>query len=191
MPAAAGEILSRRGQTAPRLKRLSSKSRRRRSRARAFTLIEILLTVALLGLLSTALVSGAAHLVGNRKQTPQEIFWDAVHIARKTALGSEHDVQLSFEAKEKSFVIDDRGTKQSLAVPDARDLTIELLQAQSSGGSILIGGQLLDTQTLSSVSFYADGTCSPFRVQFRTNGPARVLAIDPWTCASVLDAKNP
>jgi hypothetical protein len=37
-----------------------------------------------------------------------------------------------------------------------------------------------------SVTFYDDGTCTPFRVQLRTNAGAHMLTIDPWTCAPVL-----
>ena len=52
---------------------------------------------------------------------------------------------------------------------------------------VLVGGQLVETQTLPSVTFYGDGTCSPFRAQLRNKGvDPRVLEIDPWTCAQVL-----
>ncbi len=160
-------------------------------RGGAFTLIEILLAVALLGLLSAALVSGAAHLVGDHPQTPQEVFWTAVRTARRAALKSETEVQLSFDSKEKNFVVEGLSGKQTLPVPNAHDLTIDLLQGQSLGGSVLIRGQLVETQTIPTVSFYSDGTCMPFRVQFRTTGPAQILSIDPWTCSPMLESKNP
>jgi general secretion pathway protein H len=149
-------------------------------------LIEILLAVALLGILSAALVSIAPRLASSKSQTPQEIFWEAIRTARRTALKSETEVRLSFDSKEKAFLVEGGAGVQKFAVPETRDLTIDLLQAQSSGGSVLIGGQLVDTQTLPAVSFYPDGTCTPFRVQFRTTGPAHILAIDPWTCSLVL-----
>ena len=41
------------------------------------------------------------------------------------------------------------------------------------------------------VIFYPDGTCTPFRVQFRMPDRASVLTIDPWTCAEVLPPKDP
>jgi general secretion pathway protein H len=40
------------------------------------------------------------------------------------------------------------------------------------------------------VTLYSDGTCTPFRVQFHSNGAARIIAIDPWTCAEVLEEKK-
>ena len=38
--------------------------------------------------------------------------------------------------------------------------------------------------------FYPDGTCTAFRVQFRVGANAWQLAIDPWTCAPVLEKKE-
>jgi prepilin-type N-terminal cleavage/methylation domain-containing protein len=151
----------------------------------AFTLLEILLAVALLGILSAALVSIAPRLVNERPQTPTEIFWEAVRTARRSALTSEREVRLSFDSKEKEFVLRGGEDEKKFPVPETRDLTIDFLPPQSSG-SLLVGGQLVDMQSIPSVSFYPDGTCSPFRIQFRTTGPARVEAIDPWTCAPVL-----
>lgn len=155
-------------------------------RSSGFTLIEILLAVALLGLLSAVMVSVATSFTDARPRSPEDFFWEAARKARRTALVSETDVRLSYDRKEKAFVVS--SPKETLRFPltATQDLTVDLLQAQSVGGSILIGGQLVDTQTVPAVTFYADGTCSPFRVQFRATGPARIVAIDPWTCAPVL-----
>ncbi|ACB74888.1 hypothetical protein Oter_1604 [Opitutus terrae PB90-1] len=158
---------------------------------RAFTLLEILLALALIGLLSGALVTGAVSLLNTEPQSPEEVFWAASQQARRAALRTQQEVALSFDAKEKEFVVTEPSGRRSFPIPAAsRELTIDLLQAQASGGSVLIGGQLVDTRTLPSVSFYPDGTCTPFRVQFRTTGPARVIAIDPWTCAPVLKTER-
>ena len=67
-----------------------------------------------------------------------------------------------------------------------RELTVDFLSAQPGQSSVLIGGELVDTKTVPAVTFYPDGTCSPFRAQFRAGGAAKVLSIDPWTCAQVL-----
>lgn len=177
----------------PSMVSLRQRELRRASSRHAFTLLEILLALALLGLLSAAMVSTATHLVDTRPRAPEEVFWEASRAARRAALKSQQEVTLSFDSKEKQFVVNGGGAQSTFAVPEAsRDLTIDLLHAQASGGSVLIGGQLVDTRTLPSVSYYADGTCTPFRVQFRTNGPARIVAIDPWTCAPVLpEVKSP
>lgn len=171
-----------------RMQRLSDSISQTRipARLRAFTLLEILLAVALLGILSAALVSIAPRLADARPDSPQDIFWEAARTARRSALTSEREVRLRFDEKEKEFILEG-GNSQKFPVLKTPDLTINFLHAKSSGGSILIGGQLVDTQTLASVSFFPDGTCSPFRVQFRTTGPAQIVAIDPWTCAPVLN----
>lgn len=171
--------------TQPRQLRGSLSQARVRDRRRAFTLLELLLAVALLGILSAALVAIAPRLADGRPDSPQDIFWEAVRTARRSALTTEREVRLRFDEKEKEFV-HEGGSSQKFPVLKTPDLTIDFLHAKSSGGSILIGGQLVDTQTLPSVSFFPDGTCSPFRVQFRTTGPAQIVAIDPWTCAPVL-----
>ena len=132
-----------------------------------------------------ALVSIAPRLAYGSPDSPQAIFWEGVRAARRSALTTEREVRLRFDEKEKEFVLEGESTEK-FPVLKTPDLTIEFLHAKSSGGSILIGGQLVDTQTLPSVSFFPDGTCSPFRIQFRTTGPAQIVAIDPWTCAPVL-----
>lgn len=166
---------------------------RARRGAGAFSLLEILLMLALLALLAGGLVTGAAHLVDSRATTPEDIFWEAARAARKTALTAEADVTLRFDAKERAFVLAGPRAEQRFELPVAGELTVDFLQAQTGNSAVLIGGQLVETKTLPLVTFYADGTCTAFRVQFRANGPARTIAIDPWTCAPVLatgDGRN-
>lgn len=153
---------------------------------KGFTLLEILLALALIALLAGVLISGSADLIGDKPTTPEEVFWKAVQRARSGALSGERDVRLSFDAKDKAFVLDDGVKPQTLPVPPMRDLTVDLLAAQGGNSSILIGGEVVDSKVIPYVTFYADGTCTPFRVQFRAGGPARVIGIDPWTCARVL-----
>ncbi len=157
----------------------------------AFTILEILLALAVLGLLSAVLVSGATHLVSGRPLTPEEVFWDASRHARRTALTTDREVRLSFDEKEKTFLVDDgAGVKSFPLVDPPRELAIDFLPGQTRGRSFLIGGQLVESDPVKSVTYYPDGTCAPFRVQFHATGPARIIAIDPWTCAPVLAEKE-
>lgn len=158
----------------------------RARRAGAFTLLEILLALALIGLIGAALVSGAVHLLDGGAKTPEEIFWDASAAAREAALKKDQDVLLRFDEKAKAFVVEKSGGTEKFPVVPEPNLTVDFLHAGSPGSMALIGGELVDTQALPFVTYYADGTCSPFRVQFRTTGPARVITIDPWTCARML-----
>jgi general secretion pathway protein H len=57
---------------------------------------------------------------------------------------------------------------------------------------MLLGGVAVESQAMKFVTFYSDGTCSPFRAQFVRNGETSTpLVIDPWTCAPVLPAIDP
>jgi prepilin-type N-terminal cleavage/methylation domain-containing protein len=172
----------------------------------AFTLLEILLALALLALLSAATVSISENLVGNTPVTPEEVFWKALAEARKEALTSEQEVHLSFDPKAKAFnLVTTAGTEagadpsansnsstQTFPVTKASDeLAIEFLPVdKNSVSTVLIGGELIETQAMPYVTFYSDGTCSPFRAQFHSGGTARIIAIDPWTCTQVLETKE-
>lgn len=159
-------------------------------RRAAFTILEILLALALLGILSAALVSVANQMMDRRSQSPVDVFWEAVREARRMALKTETTVQLRFDEREKTFVIEGGGTK-NLPVKAERELTVTFLPSRSIGGAMLIGGDVVESGGVPAVSFYGDGTCMPFRAQFRTTGPAQIIAIDPWTCAPILEEKQP
>ena len=151
-----------------------------------FTLLEILLAIALMALIAAVLVTGGANLLSDKPATPEAVFWKAVQQSRAAALTAEHEVRLSYDSKSQAFVLDDGSAAQALPVPPTRELTVDFLSAAPGQSSVLIGGELVDTKTMPAVTFYPDGTCAPFRVQFRAGGAAQVLNIDPWTCAQVL-----
>jgi general secretion pathway protein H len=156
----------------------------------AFTLLEILLAIALVALIATALIAGSVSLLKGRTLSPDEVFWQAVGQARKTALQGGGEVKVSFDEDQKAFVVDNGVAPKTVPVPGApKDLGVDFIAAQTNGADlVLIGGTLVDSQPMPFVSFYPDGTCSPFRVQIRTTGGAHVLAVDPWTCAAMLKA---
>ena len=177
---------------------------------RGFTLLEVLLSIAIIALLAGVLVGGSAHLLSDQPVTPNDIFWKAVQEARKTALKTEHDIRLRYDKEKRQFLIIDGIAPSTVAadgftkeerplktfqIPAATgsDLTVDFLAPASKGGglAILVGGVLLESQPLPYVTFYSDGTCVPFRAQFARNGGASVLAIDPWTCAPILPPKDP
>ena len=171
-------------------KRLARRRKAYGEASRAFTLLEILLAIALMALLAGVLVTGGINLLSEKPATPEAVFWKAVQQSRTAALTVEREVRLSYDAKTMAFVFDDGAAAQSLPVPLTRELTVDFLSAQPGQSSILIGGELVDTQTLPAVTFYPDGTCTPFRAQFRAGGAAHVLNIDPWTCAPVLSRQE-
>lgn len=159
----------------------------------AFTLLEVLLTLALIGLLTSVLVVGAMSLTEPKPITVEDVFWKAVGESRKTALLSGHEVRLRFVTKGKTYALVATGPRgeQRFPIEKQEDVKVDFLSLQKSGSAILINSQLVETQTIPYVTFFGDGTCSPFRLQIRTaGGPARSLSIDPWTCAPVLSAAD-
>jgi general secretion pathway protein H len=152
-----------------------------------FTLIEILLVLALIALLGTIFIGGSSALLSNRDTSPDGQFWKACAAARAEALDEGRSVLLSFDPKARAFVLDDGASKKELPFAGPDDTGIDFHPPQSDTSSaILVGGTVVETDTLAAVTFYDDGTCTPFRAQVRSNTGAHLLSIDPWTCAQVL-----
>ncbi len=161
--------------------------------AAAFTLLEILLVLGLIGLLSTVLIIGVNQMTTDQSPTPEDVFWKAVGECRKQALLSSQNVTLAFSNKDKqvALIATWKGGGQVFPFDTTEALKVDFLPASKGGSTILLGGQLVETTTLAHVTFYDDGTCTPFRAQLKFPGSeARMLAIDPWTCAAVLPAKD-
>jgi general secretion pathway protein H len=155
---------------------------------RGFTLLEILVTLALIALLTSVLIVGSTRVLNGQPPTPEDVLLKAVSDARKFAVESNSDVRLSFDPKERAFTAsNDQGTR-SYPVKAAGDLGFDFLSTQKGGAMILVGGVLMETHPLPYVTFYPDGTCSAFRVQVRTEGAANIIPIDPWTCAPMLES---
>lgn len=154
----------------------------------AFTLLEILMALAVVGLLSTAIIGFSSHLLSNKPVSADDVFWQASQAARKAALEYGKDERLSFDPKIKSFLISDGINSQSIEVKGGGDdLGVDFLSTQASTSSMLVGGALVQSGGMPYVTFYSDGTCSPFQVQIRMRSGAHMLAIDPWTCARVIN----
>ena len=164
---------------------------RRPEHSGAFTVLEVLMVIALIAMLTGVLVTGSARLASGRAVTPEDVFWKAVTETRKAALLSGREVRLSFAGKDKepALVAQAGGEEQRFPFEAPGELKLDFLSTQKGSSSILLGGQLVETQTIPYVTFYGDGTCSPFRLQIRVGtGEARTITIDPWTCSLVLPA---
>ncbi|HEY5227883.1 MAG TPA: prepilin-type N-terminal cleavage/methylation domain-containing protein [Opitutaceae bacterium] len=151
---------------------------------RGFTLVEILLVLALLGLLSWIFIGGSTALLRDQGASPDDQFWKACGAARKEALQEQKTVLLSFDAKTRAFVLNDGDQKVSLPFTGSDEIVVDFHPIKSDSSSeVLIGGTVVDTTPMAAASFYSDGTCTAFRAQVRTKGGAHMLGVDPWTCA--------
>ena len=156
-------------------------------RRSAFTLIEMLLSLGLLALLSVVLISGVSGFFQLKEARPDDNFWSAVTSARQSALDHEQVVTLQFDPEKKLLIWSWDGANDSLALPvgEVRFLPVAKSPTQ------LLGGVLMETDSMSRVRFYSDGTCDAFRAELVTaDQPRRVLQIDPWTCAPVPTTAN-
>src|ERR1700744_5005440 len=119
--------------------------------AAGFTLLEILLALAVIGMISAVLIGGSARLLASKPMTPDDVFWKAVAQARKDALERGHQTQLAFDTKTKAFQITDAtGAAESVAfVNPPPELVAEFLPGgDASSSAALVGGSLIETQTI-------------------------------------------
>ncbi|RXK54916.1 hypothetical protein ESB00_03190 [Oleiharenicola lentus] len=175
------------GRTRRSLGRLQISPHRAAPGRRAFTVLEVILAIALLGLVAGLFISGGNDLFRSRQRTPADIFWEAVQAARLQAVQEDVVVTMRFDEKEQRLIWSGpvAGAERSLAWPGKN---LEFLPAESND-TVLIGGQLVGTGALPAVRFHADGTTDRFRVQL-TDAEGRVsrLELDPWTAAPIVRA---
>lgn len=162
--------------------------RRDRKPPAGFTILEILLVIAVLGLVSLLFVGGAGDWLRARERTPEDLFWQAVGDARQLALRTDRVVPLRYDEKSHRLIWGDGESPATLPWPGR---SMEFLPAEETS-TVLLGGSLVETGRLAVVRFYADGACDPFRVQIvEADGRRRTLNLDPWTCAPILPASAP
>lgn len=155
----------------------------RRPSRRAFTLIEILLVLALLSLLATLFIAGASNLFRSQEKTMNDVFWQAVQSARLQAVEGDRTVELRYDDKKNLVRWGTGETAANLPWPGKK---LDFLPVEKHD-TMLLGGQLVDTGGMQVVRFYADGCVENFRAQLTGNdGHISRLEIDPWTCAPII-----
>ncbi|HEX2860732.1 MAG TPA: type II secretion system protein [Lacunisphaera sp.] len=158
---------------------------RRTPGRRAFTLIEVILAIALLGLVASLFITGGSEMFRARERTMTDVFWEAVQAARLEAVQGDTTVTMRFDEKSRRILWGATGDAHGVDWPGRN---LEFLPMES-GGSILLGGQLAGTGKLGAVRFHPDGTTDRYRVQLTDpTGQISRLELDPWTTAPVLRA---
>lgn len=151
-------------------------------RRRAFTLVEVLLVLALLALLATLLIPGLnSMLAAMNDRGPEQQLSEALLAAREEALESGRTVELRYDSEKRQLVWGAAGRSDTLAV----GTSVEFLPVET-GALVLLGGELTETApAVARVRFFADGTCDSVRLRVREPAPARprLFIVDPWTCA--------
>jgi prepilin-type N-terminal cleavage/methylation domain-containing protein len=156
-----------------------------------FTLLELLLSLALLALFASLLIGGSSKALTEAPASADELFWKACHTARKAALLSGREIRLGFAEDRdygKRFTVTDGTTVlKEFPVTAPANVEVTFLPSQKfGGGSLILAGQVVETSTMKFATFYPDGTCSQFRLQVRAGADSHVIGIDPWTCAAML-----
>ncbi len=157
------------------------------ARPGAFTLIEILLVLALIAIISAVLLPATGAFLGRAEQpSPQEVTIKVFQEARQHAVISGRAVRLRIDANEDRFVLSS-GSEVAHRPMGGEGFTVDFLRARDTA-AVLIGGRLVETGTVDHIEFYPDGTCDPVRLQFRSQeSEPRIVVIDPWTCAPGLE----
>jgi len=153
-----------------------------RNYRRGFTLIEILLVLALMTLLVSLFIAGVSDFFRAQEKTMKDVFWESVQAARLQAVEGDRTVKMRYDEK-KNFLHWGTGeTAASVAWPGK---SVEFLPVDQRE-TVLIGGQLIERGGMLAVHFFADGTVENFKVQLVDNeGHPSQLEIDQWTCAAI------
>jgi len=169
------------------MKPASATERVLRETTRGFTLVEILLVLALLALGGAILLPSARALIDQKRSgDPEDVVATVLQQVRREAVLTGEEVVLRFEAGTQRFAW---GEASVPAGTGNGTMRVDFLRP-GAGNAVLIGGQLVETSVVPALRFFPDGSCDPVRVQVRLgDGPARVFAIDPWTCAPGLEVK--
>lgn len=160
-------------------------------RASGFTLVEVLLVLALLALVASLLVPAAAALVRDPgTDNPDDLVAIVLQQARREAVISGAPVTLRFEARERRFAWWRAGASEPAAARAVPRIAAAAFLPAERTGSRLIGGRLVENDAGDALEFFPDGTCRGARLRLQAEGgTARIVAIDPWTCAPGLEVR--
>ncbi len=163
---------------------------------RGFTLVEILLVIALIGLFSTLFLVNLDSLMQvSESEAVETTFWEASREARTRALVDRAPQALRYDEETAAFIVEAQGTGAGRRFHIDRDrwpedfkIEIELQKRLPASQFSLVRGRLVEMRAVPMVQFYPDGTCTPFVLSMKVGRDERTIEIDPWTGAELLAA---
>jgi general secretion pathway protein H len=168
----------------------------RRRRCSAFSLVEILLVIALLALFSSLFVLNLDSLIAQGEADSLESeFWRATREARTLALYERAPQTLRFDEEAIAFTVSGANGEKKFSINTedwSEESRAEVLFTQrlADGSYSLIQGNLVTTKEIPFVRFFPDGTCMPFLVELNVGESERTIEVDPWTGAELLSAEG-
>ncbi len=152
-----------------------------------FTLIELMLTLALIALLSSIFVWNInALLKQGELEALQNEMWSAVEKAKQSAVFTRTPHRIRFDDEQQAFMVSAGGEEVPFKVDtsgmgEGVEIEVVFKVVLPRDGYRLVRGELVTHREIESVTFYPDGTCTPFSVDLKIAEYESVYQIDPWT----------
>jgi prepilin-type N-terminal cleavage/methylation domain-containing protein len=158
----------------------------RRAVRRGFTLFEVLLVVAVIGLFSAIFIANLdSFLRQSEVELLESAFWQAAREARLQATARREPVALRYDAEEQAFVVSGREERRfRVSLPDlppGLEPRVVFSLPLPKNGLRMVRGELIDRQETDWVTYFGDGSNQPFTVEFVWGRAERSVEIDPWT----------
>lgn len=164
----------------------------RTRRTGGFTLLEMMLVIALIAMMSAALIINIESMMRQSAASVVEgAFWEAARTARTDALLKRRTETVRFDPRSGAFLVESPEGVRRFDIDRKdwkEDLTLEIAfkKRLASSQFSLVGGELVDLREIPSIQFYQDGTCTPFVLELVVGEATRRIEIDPWTGAELL-----
>ena len=167
-----------------------------RSNRDAFSLLEIVITLGMIGLLTTVFVINIDGMLRRGElDTLKDQFWEAVRDAKENAVYDRKPYVLSYSDEERAFVVSSGEKRSSFkidteALGDDVEIAVLFSEQFAENSYKLIGGKLVTDREATRVAFYPDGTCTPFTAELTIAEYSTIINIDPWTGVEMVEREE-